>query len=71
MRDTLVIALEASWELDPVLMEKNLQSTLDEHDGICHTKIRFQGFGKWSNIGRSDYCKCPVYRDFKTDEFDS
>lgn len=30
MRDTLIIALEASWELDPVLMENNLWKRIEE-----------------------------------------
>ena len=30
MRDTLIIAREASWELDPVLMENNLWKRIEE-----------------------------------------
>jgi hypothetical protein len=31
MRDTLIIALEASWELDPVLMEDKLWKRIEDN----------------------------------------
>ena len=31
MRDTMLIALEASWELDPVLMEDRLWEAVEEN----------------------------------------
>jgi hypothetical protein len=30
MRDTLVVALEASWELDPVLLDERLWNEVEE-----------------------------------------
>lgn len=32
MRDTLIIALEASWEMDPVRMERKLWGAIDEEE---------------------------------------
>ena len=36
MRDTLIIALEASWELDPVLMEDILWQSVEQ---VSNTKV--------------------------------
>lgn len=37
MRDTLVIALEASWEQDPVLLDKILWKTIEKNNRLCYT----------------------------------
>ena len=44
IRDTFIIALEASWELDPVLMEKRLWESIekepDEEKGARKTAVQ-------------------------------
>ena len=40
MRDTLVVALEASWELDPVLLDERLWNEVDESPERSKTEER-------------------------------
>lgn len=37
MRDTLVIALEAAWELDPIRIESKLWNEIDSMSELCYT----------------------------------
>ena len=43
MRDTLIIALEAAWELDPVRLEGKLWEEVEKSDQMCYD---FHGFKK-------------------------
>ncbi len=43
IRDTLIIALEAAWELDPTRLEKKLWRALEESPKECYNKSGFQG----------------------------
>ena len=36
MRDTLIIALEAAWELDPVRLEGKLWEEVEKSDQMCY-----------------------------------
>lgn len=36
MRDTMIIALEASFELDPIRMENKLWAAITKNDAICN-----------------------------------
>ena len=39
MRDAMITALEASWELDPVLMEDNLWKRIEENTEKIKTNV--------------------------------
>ena len=43
MMDTLVIALEAAWELNPIRLDKKLWKALEESPDVCYNKPMFQG----------------------------
>ena len=63
MRDTLIIALEAAWELDPVRLERKLWGAVENSEKICYD---FHGFKKdveqVSNQNRRMPCLC-VFTD--------
>ena len=42
MRDTLLIALEAAWELNPVRLEGKMWKRLDENEDKCYNKSKFK-----------------------------
>ena len=58
MNDSLIIALEATWELDPVRLENKLWGRLEKET-------------KKSNVSRTENKERPVYAALKTSRFDS
>ena len=43
IRDTLIIALEAAWELDPARLDEKLWQALEESPKECYNKSGFKG----------------------------
>lgn len=50
MIDTMLIALEAAWELDPVRIENKLWDAVDRKDSLCYALLgKQQSVEKVSN----------------------
>ena len=65
MRDTLVIALEASWENNPVLLDEKLWKTIEKNNRLCYTtrdknlKVENVSNEKWKTPYLSHSAGCP------------
>ena len=62
MMDTMVVALEAAWELDPVRLEDKLWGMIDRTDTVEKLK---------SNGCRIKLRKAPIYANSKHWQIDS
>lgn len=61
MNDTLIIALEACWELDPVLLDTKLWKEVEESDRLCYNFHSVEAnVEKVSNQNRRIPCLCGV-----------
>ena len=52
MTDSMIIALEAAWECDPVRLENKLWDTIAKTDEVCYTSVSFKESVEYLSNGK-------------------